>query len=115
MSLLALMRQFTIRLRMVGAIAVVLALLFSFLCSVAEATLLSITPSYIAGLRETQPQKAELLKQLKEDKIDQSLAAILTVNTIAHTVGAIGAGSKATAVFGSACIHALGKTASPRS
>ena len=35
---------------------VVLALLFSFLCSVAEATLLSITPSYIAGLRETQPK-----------------------------------------------------------
>lgn len=81
---------------------VVLALLFSFLCSVAEATLLSITPSYIAGLRETQPKKAEMLKRLKEDKIDQSLAAILTVNTIAHTVGAIGAGSKATAVFGSA-------------
>ena len=81
---------------------VLLALMFSFLCSVAEATLLSITPSYIAGLRETQPKKAEMLKQLKEDKIDQSLAAILTVNTIAHTVGAIGAGSKATAVFGSA-------------
>ncbi|QCB46143.1 hemolysin family protein [Hydrogenophaga sp. PAMC20947] len=81
---------------------VVLALLFSFLCSVAEATLLSITPSYIAGLKEAQPQKATLLKQLKEDNIDQSLAAILTVNTIAHTVGAIGAGSKATSVFGSA-------------
>lgn len=81
---------------------VVLALFFSFLCSIAEATLLSITPSYIAGLKETHPRKAELLRRLKEDKIDQSLAAILTVNTIAHTVGAIGAGAKATAVFGSA-------------
>lgn len=81
---------------------VVLALLFSFMCSVAEATLLSITPSYIAGLKELQPKKAELLRRLKEEKIDQSLAAILTVNTIAHTVGAIGAGSKATAVFGNA-------------
>ncbi len=81
---------------------VVLALFFSFLCSVAEATLLSITPSYIAGLRDTNPKKAEQLRRLKEDNIDQSLAAILTVNTIAHTVGAIGAGSKATAVFGSA-------------
>lgn len=79
---------------------VVLALLFSFLCSVAEASLLSITPSYIAGLKETNPRKAEVLRQLKEEKIDQSLAAILTVNTIAHTVGAIGAGSKATTVFG---------------
>ncbi|MEZ5705921.1 MAG: CNNM domain-containing protein [Burkholderiaceae bacterium] len=81
---------------------VLLALLFSFLCSVAEATLLSITPSYIAGLNESQPRKAEQLRRLKEDNIDQSLAAILTVNTIAHTVGAIGAGSKATAVFGDA-------------
>ena len=80
---------------------VVLALLFSFLCSIAEASLLSITPSYIAGLRETNPKKADLIRRLKEEKIDQSLAAILTVNTIAHTVGAIGAGAKANAVFGS--------------
>lgn len=81
---------------------VLLALLFSFLCSIAEAALLSITPSYIAGLKQTDPKKAALLKKLREDNIDQSLAAILTVNTIAHTVGAIGAGAKATAVFGSA-------------
>ena len=81
---------------------VTLALLFSFMCSVAEAALLSITPSYIAGLKQSNPKKAEILRRLKEEKIDQSLAAILTVNTIAHTVGAIGAGSKATAVFGSA-------------
>lgn len=78
------------------------ALFFSFLCSLAEATLLSITPSYIASLKEKNPKKAEQLKRLRIDNIDQSLAAILTVNTIAHTVGAIGAGSKATAVFGSA-------------
>jgi CBS domain containing-hemolysin-like protein len=81
---------------------VVAALLFSFLCSVAEAALLSITPSYVAGLKLTNPKKAEVLRRLKEEKLDQSLAAILTVNTIAHTAGAIGAGSKATAVFGSA-------------
>lgn len=90
-----------------GAVAllvlfVVLALLFSFLCSVAEATLLSITPSYIAGLREEQPAKAALLKKLREDDLDRSLAAILTLNTIAHTVGAIGAGAQATIVFGDA-------------
>ncbi len=80
---------------------ILLALIFSFLCSVAEAVLLSITPSYIAGLREKQPKKAALLKRLKQDDVDRSLAAILTLNTIAHTVGAVGAGSKATAVFGS--------------
>lgn len=81
---------------------VFMALFFSFMCSVSEATLLSITPSYIAGLKETNPKKAAQLQRLKVDNIDQSLAAILTVNTIANTLGAIGAGSKVTAVFGSA-------------
>jgi CBS domain containing-hemolysin-like protein len=81
---------------------ILLALVFSFLCSVAEAVLLSLTPSYIAGLRDRRPKLAALLKHLKQDNIDQSLAAILTLNTIAHTVGAIGSGSKATVVFGSA-------------
>ena len=81
---------------------VFLALVLSFLCSVAEAVLLSITPSFIEGFRETQPRRASLLKKLKEDNVDRSLAAILTLNTIAHTVGAIGAGAKATIVFGSA-------------
>jgi CBS domain containing-hemolysin-like protein len=83
-------------------IYVLLALVFSFLCSIAEAVLLSITPSYIEGKKETQPKSALLLKQVKQDNIDRSLAAILTLNTIAHTVGAIGAGAKATVVFGSA-------------
>lgn len=81
---------------------VLLALVFSFLCSVAEAVLLSITPSYIAGLKTTSPKRAALLKRLKQDNVDRSLAAILTLNTIAHTVGAIGSGAKATLVFGSA-------------
>ncbi|WP_339135741.1 MAG: hemolysin family protein [Candidatus Electrothrix sp. GW3-4] len=81
---------------------VLLALLFSFLCSVAESVLLSITPSYIEGQKEKRPQYAALLKQLRLDNVDRSLAAILTLNTIAHTVGAIGSGSKATVVFGSA-------------
>jgi CBS domain containing-hemolysin-like protein len=81
---------------------VLLALVFSFLCSVAEAVLLSITPSYIEGQKETRPMLAALLKRLKQDNVDRSLAAILTLNTIAHTVGAIGAGAQATIVFGSA-------------
>lgn len=80
------------------------ALVLSFLCSVAEATLLSITPSYIQGLRETRPQLAETLQRLRQDNVDQSLAAILTLNTIAHTAGAIGSGAKATVVFGSAWV-----------
>ena len=78
-----------------------LALVFSFLCSVAESVLLSITPSYIADLQSKKPKKAALLKKLKQDDLDHSLAAILTLNTAAHTIGAIGAGAKATVIFGS--------------
>jgi len=81
---------------------VLLALVVSFLCSVAEASLLSTTPSYIEGLREENPKRAELLHRLRIDNVDKSLAAILTLNTIAHTAGAIGAGAQATIVFGSA-------------
>lgn len=87
---------------MMLAAYVLLALVCSFLCSVAEAVLLSITPSYIEGLGQRNPKHAALLRKLKKDKVDQSLSAILTLNTIAHTVGAIGAGAKATVVFGNA-------------
>ncbi len=83
---------------------VFLALGFSFLCSVAEAVLLSITPSYIESLREKNPQRADTLRKLRLERIDQSLAAILTLNTIAHTVGAIVAGAQALVVFGNAWI-----------
>ncbi|MEJ2110778.1 MAG: hemolysin, partial [Acidobacteriota bacterium] len=81
---------------------VLLALIFSFLCSIAEAVLLSTTPSYIAGLLAKKSRIAPLLKKIRQENIEQSLAAILTLNTIAHTVGAIGSGAKATVVFGSA-------------
>lgn len=79
-----------------------LALGFSFICSVSEAALLSMTPSYIASLKDSNPKKASKLEALRLTNVDRSLAAILTVNTVAHTLGAIGAGSKATAVFGDA-------------
>ena len=78
------------------------ALCFSFTCSIAEAVLLSVTPSYIEGLKDKKPGRAALLKRLKQDYLDRSLAAILTLNTIAHTVGAIMAGAKAAVVFGDA-------------
>jgi CBS domain containing-hemolysin-like protein len=78
----------------------VVALFFSFLCSVAEAVVLSISPSYIGNLRkEGHAKVAARLDRIKTE-IDRSLAAILTLNTIAHTVGAGGAGAEAAAYFG---------------
>lgn len=82
-------------------IYITLALGLSFLCSVAEAVLLSITPSFVVGLEATRPRLAARIEKLKHENVDRSLAAILTLNTIAHTVGAIGSGAKATVVFGS--------------
>jgi CBS domain containing-hemolysin-like protein len=82
--------------------SILLALGFSFLCSIAEAALLSVTPSYVESMRTNRPQRAERLRRLKIENVDRSLAAILTLNTIAHTVGAILSGAKATIVFGSA-------------
>jgi CBS domain containing-hemolysin-like protein len=83
---------------------VLVALVFSFLCSIAEAVLLSMTPSYIHRVHEESPKRGALLVKLRLNNVDQSLAAILTLNTIAHTVGAVGAGAQATRVFGNAWI-----------
>ena len=77
-----------------------IALVFSFLCSISEAVLLSVSPSYPEAIKETNPRGAERLARLKTS-IDQPLAAILTLNTIAHTVGAIGVGAEAGQIWGS--------------
>ena len=75
------------------------ALVFSFLCSVAEAVLLSVSPAYLATQVQTGSRSARLLQKVKLN-IDRSLAGILTLNTIAHTVGAGGAGAEAALYFG---------------
>lgn len=82
----------------------VLSILFSFLCSVWEAVLLSITPSYITQKVHTGSPQGETLQKFKED-IDKPLSAILTLNTIAHTVGAIGVGAQAGKVFGTRSLN----------
>lgn len=71
-----------------------LSIFFSFLCSVLEAVLLSITPTFIQIKKQEGKTYATTLENLKKD-VDQPLIAILTVNTIAHTVGAILVGVQA--------------------
>lgn len=77
------------------------AVVFSFLCSAWEAVLLSVTPAYIQRLTQAGHPAGKQLKAFKRD-IDRPLAAILTLNTIAHTVGAIGVGNQAALVFSQA-------------
>lgn len=75
-----------------------LALLVSFLCSILEAVLLSITPAYIASMNDDSSLK-KILSELKSD-IDTSISSILILNTIAHTMGAAGVGAEAVRIFG---------------
>lgn len=65
-----------------------ISIFFSFLCSILEAVLLSITPTFINVKKKAGKSYALTLEELKKD-VDQPLIVILTLNTIAHTVGAI--------------------------
>ncbi|WP_211858768.1 MULTISPECIES: hemolysin family protein [Pseudoalteromonas] len=80
-----------------------LAIAISFICSVMEAVLLSITPSHIGILKQDNDALASRVQRLK-DNIDQPLSAILTLNTVAHTAGAAGVGAQAAVVFSDAAV-----------
>ena len=77
------------------------AIVTSFLCSLWEAVLLSITPSY-AQIQLQQGGAIGHRLQAFKDNVDRPLAAILTLNTIAHTVGAIGVGDQAAKIWAEA-------------
>lgn len=74
------------------------SIIFSFLCSIWEAVLLSIPPSYVELKRQEGGFTGKKLQDFKEN-VDRPLAAILTLNTIAHTAGAIGVGASATKLW----------------
>ena len=76
------------------------ALGISFLCSLLEATLLSTPISYITMREEEGYAPAIRFKQYKQNSA-RPIAAILALNTIAHTIGAAGVGAEATIIFGS--------------
>ena len=76
------------------------AMAISFLCSILEATLMSTPISYITMREEEGYKPARLFKQYKQDT-SRPIAAILSLNTIANTIGAAGVGHQATEVFGS--------------
>lgn len=84
-----------ILLYLIGALAV------SFLCSVLEAVLLS-TPISFISMKERQGVKTASLLMKYKTNVDRPVAAILTLNTVAHTIGAAGVGSESVKVFGEA-------------
>ena len=72
---------------------------FSFMCSIWEAVLLSISPSYVQMKVAEGGKTGELLQKFKKD-VNAPLTAILSLNTVAHTVGAILVGASTGAAFG---------------
>lgn len=76
-----------------------MALIISFLCSLFEAVLLSTTHAQIQLLADQGKKSGLLMAKLKEE-IDRPLAAILSLNTIAHTIGAAGVGAQSLKIFG---------------
>jgi len=77
-----------------------ISIVFSFLCSVWEAVLLSLPPSYGDVLiEEGNSIGAEIKELTTPEKTEKALAGILTLNTIAHTVGAMGVGAMAVNIW----------------
>ena len=76
-----------------------IAIGLSFICSVLEAVLLSVSPGYIESQLSRKPRRAKVLKDVKQ-RLDESLSSILILNTFAHTMGAAGVGAQAVRVFG---------------
>lgn len=76
----------------------VISIVFSFLCSIWEAVLLSIPPAQVEIELDKGTLTGKRLKYFKKN-IDRPLAAILTLNTIAHTAGAIGVGAQAARIW----------------
>jgi len=93
------------------AIYIGAALGISFLCSLLEASLLTLTPSAIQAAKTNGARWADRMAALKQN-VDRPLAAILTLNTVAHTMGAAGAGAEYARLFGNAtqAIFAAGLT-----
>ncbi len=76
-----------------------IAIGISFICSILEAVLLSMTPSYVEAVNAERPRAGAVLNRVR-DSLDKSLSGILILNTFAHTIGAAGVGSQAMQVFG---------------
>ncbi|RZD41808.1 MAG: hemolysin [Methanobacteriota archaeon] len=76
-----------------------MALGVSFICSILEAVVLSVPHTYIAVIQKEGKKSGDMWAHLKDDDAVKPLTAILTLNTIAHTMGAAGVGSQVQAIW----------------
>ena len=79
-----------------------LALFVSFICSLTESVLLSTPQSFLITIKDKEKWANSFLKF--KSHIEKPLSAILSLNTVAHTIGAAGVGAEATKLFGDASL-----------
>lgn len=87
-------------------IAIVLTVGISFLCSLAEAMMLSTTGADIAVLKRKRPARGACLERLKSG-FEETMSTILTLNTLANTLGSVVIGGLATRIYGDAALGAI--------
>src|SRR3972149_2121455 len=75
------------------------AFIVSYICSLMEAALLSLSPGQLAALEKRKPKVGSIIRGFKE-QIDLPITAILTLNTIAYAAGATIVGAEAVLLFG---------------
>jgi len=68
-------------------LALIFTIVVSALCSILEAMILSTTPADIERLNKSSPNRSQILEKLKNN-IEETSSAILSLNTIANTLGA---------------------------
>ncbi|MCF7686684.1 MAG: hemolysin family protein [Cephaloticoccus sp.] len=86
--------------------AIVFTLGISFFCSLFEALVLSTTVSDIETLKKLRPRRGALLEELKKN-LEETISAILTLNTVANTLGSVIIGGLTTRLFGDAVLGVL--------
>lgn len=87
-------------------VAIILTVGVSFLCSLAEAMMLSTTGADIAALKKSRPARGLCLERLKHN-IEGTMSTILTLNTLANTLGSVIIGGLATRIYGDAALGAI--------
>src|ERR1051326_2864957 len=80
-------------------LAIVMTLTTSFVCSLFEAMVLSTTVAEIEALKKKHAKRGQLLEQMKHE-IDETISAILTLNTIANSLGSVAIGALGAHLFG---------------
>lgn len=88
------------------AVAIFLTLSISFICSLMEALILSTTVTEVESLKRDRPKRGELLERLKVN-LEETISTILTLNTIANTLGSVTIGGLATKLYGEAVLGVI--------